>query len=438
MPPKKTVVAAAPVAVAAAPVAVAPVVAPVAPVAAPVPDTTAAVAVEVKKPTRERVDTVIQLDISHARCATHLRKHLDAKDNTESLKKLRARVKDLSTQLKAENLPATEHASLTAQVAELQAKITAQSKETIRISGDTPIAIATIWDYAIKELLEHAISAAARGGQSSISMAHVHEPPVDGTPLVYAPLYNRCKSWLSYSVANENVLQQARAAQNKLDKERRAAKKAAEAAAITAATASGAVPTSSAVEAAVAAAAVATVATTDAAAAAAAEDESGETTFITYVDNAYRRIRPNPDEHKFRISFRVREHLSDLISEGIERIALLSRVLVTQVDDVRTMSTDHVKAVANILVLNDDRPQSEIDEVLAAVSEKLTQYKNYNDAERSRKEAELSDEKRADQLKKKQDAALEQKKRSAAALEKKAAAIAETLAKQRAELVATA
>lgn len=275
-------------------------------------------------PGRVQLANVLHINISQARCATHLKQHL-GDEATE------AQVKTLRGELKV----ALEKGDATA-TADLRAKLTAAAKTLVRISSETPIAVAVVWDCAVKELLRRGMDRAIAADRKIVDIGHIHE----GEVLSLGPLYAKCPIWASYDP-------EAEAAQKK-DK---GAAKAEE------------------------------VEPADAAEA----DESSKNSFYTYVENALKTVKKEDAYKTMRVSNRVREYVAELVAQGIARNTALSRIIVQRIVGVRTMNADHVKVVVNMLMADAGRSAAEVGAVTSLIDEKLALYHNHLKSEREKK-----------------------------------------------------
>ncbi|MFA6166950.1 MAG: hypothetical protein WC700_10055 [Gemmatimonadaceae bacterium] len=306
---------------------------------------------------RVQMATVLNINISQARCQTHLKQNLGSEEIAEEIAKLRHDLKGAKDQKQAEAL---------------KAKIAELSKKNVRISSSTPIAAAVVMDGLITELVRYAMDQAIASDRKIVEVAHVHE----GNPssLVYYPIFNKLPAYVNYSPENEDELHKKQAAANKAVKEAREAKKNA-AAPPAQKKANGADEHAVSEE-------------DD-------EDEHTKTSFITYVDNALQSVKKDEAYATMRISSRMREYLSDLIVEGLKRMAMLCRILVQEVMDVRTMNAEHIKAVIRLLMADEGRAEEQIDEVKKRIDEKLEVYHAYLQSELDKKAEAMSEEEKA-------------------------------------------
>ena len=337
------------------------------------------------KRTRVQLAHILGVDVSQARCATHLKQNLG--DET-----IECEIKQLRISLKRAKEGGADLEPIKNQIGE-------KSKTLVRISGETPIAAAVIWDGAVKEILRHGMDQAIAGERKIVDTSHLH----DGSPssLIHFPLFSKCEIWARYDQDHEEDLKKERAASNKAAKEVREAKKAADEK-----IAKGAKP-----------AAKAPVAEED------CEediDPPTKTTFYTYVENALKTVKKDEPYKSMRVSNRVREYLSELVAQGIARQANLARIIVQRVMGVRTMNADHVKAVVHVLMADDGRTADQIDVVTSQIDDKLNLYHEHLKDEKVKKAVALDDGKKSEIERKKHEFDLNRKKKQAELAKKRA------------------
>lgn len=312
-----------------------------------------------KKKCRTQMAKVLSINISQARCATHLKSNLGDKSVEEEIYVLR------------KSLKAAKDSSKTEEVNALKKQIAEMSKTMVRISSETPIAAAVIWDGAVKELLCHGMDQAIAGDRKIVETCHLHD---DGsTQLLYYPLYDRCEIWSQYSQEDEEELKKEHAVLNKAAKEVREAKK------VTVLDTKKVKPTD-----------VVTDSELD------DSMEPTKTTFYTYVENALKTVKLDDPYKNMRVSNRVREYLSDLVAQGIARQAHLSRIIVQRVVDVRTMNADHIKAVVHMLMADAGRSDDQIEEMTNQIDDKLVVYHEHLKSEKLKKLENLDEVEKGD------------------------------------------
>lgn len=321
---------------------------------------------------RTQLSDVLSISISPARCATHFKQNLGDPDVERDMKALRKDLKVAKESSEVDNKL----------VDSLKEQITEKSKLLVRISMETPITAAVIWDATVKELLRHGMNMAAANSKKIVEVAHLHDGDFSG--LVYFPLFDKCDVWNFYNPEVEVALKTERAAQTKAAKD--AKKKDAPSTPTTPAPVQQ--QTDDFVE---------------------SGDDHSKTTFYTYVDNALKAVKLEEKYKAMRVSNRVRDYLSDLIVQGIVRQTALAKIVVQSVVGVRTMNADHLKAVIRMLMVDARRTTEQVDGVLVNINEKLDTYEQYQKSEREKKFASLDEEKRAE-LEQKQQTVLQNRK----------------------------
>ena len=338
---------------------------------------------EIAAPKKKRVQlaAVLGVSISQARCATHLKTNLGDEE-------VEAQIKGLRAEMKAAKAEGNE-----GRAAELKAQVETLSKTIVRISGETPIAVAVVMDELVKELIRHAMNMAIAGDRRMVEMVHVHDGEVG--ELLYFPIFSNTPTFKNYNPEQEEEIRLQKAAENKAAKEAREAKKAA---------GEG----------------------KKAAKPAKPEDEDdGEeghtkTTFFTYVENALKAVKQDEQYSKMRVGNRVRECLSQIVAEAILRLATLSRIVVQQVADVRTLNADHVEAVVSLLMADAGRTPEQFATVKACIAEKLAAYRLHVATEKEKKAAEIPATKKAELEHKKLESELARKRKQADYAKKRA------------------
>ena len=344
--------------------AAAPVAAtPVAPAVPAVPAAPVAPAEGEEGHGRIQLANVLHINISQARCATHLKQHL-GDDATET------RVKELRAALKT----ATEKNDAAAMAA-LRDQIVVAAKTLVRVSSETPIAVAVVWDSAVKELLRRGMDRAIAAERKIVDVNHLHEGDANAA-LNLCPLYNKCAVWTSYNPEHENEL--------KRDRKAAADEAAAEPAA-------------------------------DAEA-----DDSSKNSFYTYIENTLKSVKKEEPYKTMRVSNRVREYIAELVAQGIARNTTLSRIIVQQIMGVRTMTTDHVKVVVSMLMTDAGRPQAAISAITNLINEKLALYHVHLASEREKKLRALPSAQVAENARKQTELTVARKKKQAEQLRKRA------------------
>jgi hypothetical protein len=309
---------------------------------------------------RIQLANVLHINISQARCATHLKQHLGDDAIESQVKALRAELK--TAQDKSDG----------AAVAALREKIAAAGKSLVRISSETPIAVAVVWDCAVKELLRRGMDRAIAADRKIVDVTHLHEGDA-AAALTLSPLYLKCQLWSSFNVDHENALKKERTAK------------------VEEAPVDGA-----------------------------EDDDQSKNSFYTYVENALKTVKKDEQYKTMRVSNRVREYVAELVTQGIGRNTALSRIIVQRIVGVRTMNADHVKVVVNMLMADSGRTETEINAITTLIDEKLALYHNHLQSERAKKVRSLDADQQAALAQKNKEITLARKKKQAELLRKRA------------------
>lgn len=329
---------------------------------------------------RQQMTEILGVSIPAARCGAHLRAILSKPELDAQIKALRADLKEAKGDAVQEKA--------------FKDKINELTHNIVRIASDTPVAVAVLADIIVKELIRLGMGQAIACDHKIVRPADYRG---DGVAQLRAyPFINKLPTFAGFSPEREDELCKEQAAANKALKEAREAKKAGEGEA--------------------AAKAAPKAADDD------ADDEDGHSrsTFNTYVNSALQVVKEDPELKTMRVSGRVRQDLAEIIAEFLVRIANVARVLVDNIANARTMQAKHIKAAAEILMIEEQREQSEIDKILAVVDEKLAIYHTHMQATKDQKAASLGDEKKAEIERKKHEAELLRAKRQMEASKKRA------------------
>ena len=302
------------------------------------------------KPKRVQTTSLLGTSVSNARCATHVKRALGGSPGKTGLPDLR---KALAAAKAANN--AVDAESFQQQIDEIV-------HSSIRVSADHSIAMSVVADGILNELIRFGMDQSIACKTSKmVGVAHLHNGAV--ADLTFYPLFANCVAWKKYDPVFEEELKAKRAAANKAIREARDAKKAA---------GTGVVELSPA---------VVTDDDED------SSDATGKTTFMTYVDDAVKKVRTDEQYAAHRVHCRVREYLSDLIAQVIAHLTTLGKIVVQNAAEVRTMNPEHLKVVIMLLMMNDGKNKDTIDKILSTIDEKLSIYQAHLDGERAKKAA---------------------------------------------------
>lgn len=313
--------------------------------------------------TRTPLAKVLDISMSSARCAAHMKASLVPAEVEHELTEKRAAMKEAKA------------AEKTAEAEGLKAEIDEISEGVVRIGGDAPVAMAALTDYIVKSTLRFAMDQTKKEEHKMVEVAALHAG--DPAALDVWPLICDLPAIASYDVAVETALKAERAVSNKAQKDaREAARKAKEAGG----------------------------AGQEEKADAAVEDEDDEehhgpsTTFHTYVDSATKVVKAEAGYDEMRVARRLREVLSDAVAEFVAIYSLVAKVNVLELLSVRTFNAHHLRAIVKMMYVakfgGEDSPAMAA--VLGHVDEKVDLYHKHLAAEKARKEAEMSPEKKAE------------------------------------------
>ena len=169
------------------------------------------------------------------------------------------------------------------------------------------------------------------------------------------------------------------------------------------------------------------------------DDETGpptvHTTFATYVDNSFKSVKDSDAAFKqLRVANRIREMVADFVKEYMVRIAVLARITVQGLLDVRTLNAKHIIQLMNMMMADEGRAPEEIDELVGYIQEKLDRYHSHLGAEKQRKWEDMPADKKAELEEKRSLQETDRKTRAADAARKRAIAAATRAKELQAEL----
>lgn len=316
--------------------------------------------------TRTPLAKVLDISMSSARCAAHMKASLVPAEVEQALAEKRAAMKDAKA------------AEKTAQAEKLKEEIDEISEGVVRIGGDAPVAMAALTDYIVKSTLRFAMDQTLKEDHKMVEVAALHAG--DKTALDVWPLIRDLPAIASYDAAVETALKAERAITNKAQKDAREAARKAKEDGDGAGDGAGAGKEEKA-----------------------ALDEDDEehhgpsTTFHTYVDSATKVVKDEDGYDEMRVASRLREVLSDAVAEFVARYSLVAKVNVLELLSVRTFNAHHLLAIVKMMyVAKSGGEDAAMAGVLGYVDEKVKLYHEHLAAEKSRKEAEMSPEKKAE------------------------------------------
>lgn len=249
------------------------------------------------------------IHISRARCEWHFRNFISDELIENQLKA----VKELQ---KAE----TDEAMVKLN----KAKIDELNKNLIRISQYTPHSIAVICDLVVKDMISRGITQILQSGKKTLDISYFYSSNINESNLY--PLIKSLPTYIDGIKKVEDVKKKKK--NEEIDE---------------------------------------------------VADDGGDTdieelgsnmTFTTYINKAIIDVKKSFDT-KITIGTKIKKYLSDLLIELIKRLALMSKALIKSVINVRTIAPNHIKAIANLLLLDGNVSEAAIEEVMLFIDEKL-------------------------------------------------------------------
>jgi hypothetical protein len=338
------------------------------------------------KKQRVSLALIIDVDINPARCKSFLKEF--ASDSV-----LNAQIKALHVEAKLPTTTDERKLVIAAEDKRLSAGVN-------RFSDTASVALATIADEIVKEILQYGAHNALLDKKRIITVKHLHSGEL-ATNLKLLPIYAAVPAWANCTEASEKAIATERALKAK-------AKEAAKL--------PGAV---------VAAPVEAFVATAvPSGKTAAPEKAASKMTFYTYVDNALSSVKKISKYADMWASKRVREHLSDVVIQVIELFASYAEVLISEtVLDVRTINGNNILATLRMLLRAGKRDDTIYTGLAALVGQKIEKYADHLKTENARRTASTTAEKKQELEAKKVVSSLNKKKQQLLNAEKTQAAL---------------
>ena len=338
------------------------------PVAAPVEqikrsESTISVASESK--TRRHLTSVLDINISQARCHRHLKQNLsDAtvtqeinslrktlKDNTKVVEvaKINSQIKDL-TRKQRDTKNVAEKVKIQAQInglmntlqtnAELKTvvdttlRINELNKKIIRLSSEVSVVVATVCDFMVEDIVTFGLEHVLSNKKKQVQPYHLVEAGVEN--IKSYPLIRNLSVFLAEKA--------------KLDKPKTVEE-----------------PKTEAVEG----------ATTEDSETEVDDTDVNNNNFVTYVNNAIIKVKSNEKYAPTRITKGVRKYLSNLIICFIKRISNIAQIIVQDITDVRTLNPEHVVNIMKWILKDEQACDSIFEEIKTKVDEKRQLYKQH-------------------------------------------------------------
>lgn len=325
------------------------------PVPGPAPD------VLVKKPKKPRKNPLdstlgsarVGMCMSSARVKWHMSSSLTPKQVRDSVKALNDKLKEAKT-----NNNSDEVKSLKDQISEL-------NKQSVRIGGAAPIALSAVAESVMDDLINTSFATAALNKHHTAEVSYLHVTETVKQLPTYA-IWCNLPTYLSYSDEFEKQEETRNTESNKCRKKENATRKETHLAAVAAAKAAGEpLPVFEKVP---------RVKSTES-----TEDVERIAQFDTYINNKIVVIKDaNPAYNKMRVSTRFRCVLRDLSAELIKRTCELSRLLILENANSRTMTVQTVKTVVRLLYVHQygDEHNQYLNDLINLISDKVTAHRS--------------------------------------------------------------
>lgn len=339
---------------------------------------------EVDNKKRQQLTDVLGISISPARCAAHLKKNLANKEIDTEIHNLREKLK-----------VSTDDAEKT----KLKEEISSLSQKVVRISSETSTVMAVICDGFVEDLLKHSINETLASNKKMVDVSYIMSG--DHKKNLYYSIYHKLPTFVNYDAKVYEELRKKKLEENKKAKK---AKKEGEGS-------DAEVPPP-----------VTPVAVSD----------DGKTTFNTYIDAVLKNVKKDlqlAENIKIRTSIEVRDFLSDMIIECIKRFVTLSKIFVQQIMGVRTMNSNHIKAIVHMFMKDEGNTDEQIDLVINRINEKIDLFQKHVVSEKANRLADLDEVTKQDLLNKQAEKSKNRKKKELQLAEKRAVEAAERVKK---------
>lgn len=350
----------------------------------PVVDTNASVnpTPEVDNKKRQQLTDVLGISISPARCAAHLKKNLANKEIDTEIHILREKLKVSTDDVEK---------------IKLKEEISVLSQKVVRISSETSTVMAVICDGFVEDLLKHSISETLASNKKMVDVSYIMSG--DHKKNLYYSIYHKLPTFVNYDTKVYEELRKKKLEENKKAKK---VKKEGE-------NPDAEVPP-----------VVAPVA------------DDGKTTFNTYIDAVLKNVKKDlqlAENIKIRTSIEVRDFLSDMIIECIKRFVTLSKIFVQQIMGVRTMNSNHIKAIVHMFMKDEGNTDEQIDLVINQINEKIDLFQRHVVSEKANRLADLDEVTKQDIFNKQVERSKNRKKKELQLAEKRAIEAAERVKK---------
>lgn len=358
---------------------------------------------------RQQLADILGINISPARCATHLKKNLLNEEVENKIKELRDKIKV------SKNTPGSNADEAVA----MQKEINKLAQNTIRISSETSAVVAVICNGFVENLLKHGITHAIANNTTNsknknVSVSNIMSGDHKGD--IYYSVYSRLPSYVNYDQKNyvkQSVKSDATKKSKKAKEEAKEQDDAKEQEEKEAENKSDNEPTNGE-----------------------PDGVNNKLTFITYIDGILKNLKTDSQYSNIHISSAVKKYLSNMVIEAIERFVALSKIIVEQIMKVRTMNSNHIKAIINIFMKDDNNSDEVINSVINLIDDKLKLYHDHMRNNKLNKPPVVQTEEEQKVAQEKKQEAEKVKKQKALQLAEKRAAEAAARLKQLTEEIA--
>ena len=251
------------------------------------------------------------IHISRARCEWYMRHYISDDVVEGKIKELKESLKTLTSEDEIKNTKTT---------------IDGLNKGLFRVSHYAPTAVAIVADTVVKDLVRYGINQVTQSGKKTLDISYFQTENIKS--LRYYSLFGNI-----VNVLNAAALVEVADSKKKKDTE-------------------GVEETEQQVD-----------------------TQSDGMTFNTYITNAINDIKKEIDTTKIIIGTRVKKYLNDLVIELIKRIVIITKSLLKSIINVRTIVPEHIKAVTNIFLLDGNALNTDIDDLLKFIDEKVEESK---------------------------------------------------------------
>lgn len=337
---------------------------------------------EVDNKKRQQLTDVLGISISPARCAAHLKKNLANKEIDTEIHNLREKLKVSVDDV--ENV-------------KLKEEISILSQKVVRISSETSTVMAVICDGFVEDLLKHSINETLASNKKMVDVSYIMSG--DHKKNLYYSIYHKLPTFVNY---DSKVYEELR--KKKIEDNKKAKKAKKEGEGSDNEVSPPVVPVA----------------------------DDGKTTFNTYIDAVLKNVKKDlqlAENVKVRTSIEVRDFLSDMIIECIKRFVTLSKIFVQQIMGVRTMNSNHIKAIVHMFMKDEGNTDEQIDLVINRINEKIELFQKHVVSEKANRWADLDDITKQDLLNKQVEKSKNRKKKDLLLAEKRAAEAAERVKK---------